>query len=149
MAAEKLTRARLIQIIFLMVVLISAFTWRTLTYEPISSVNPPIKSCDLTNEKCEITLDKKIITIDFSTRPLSENSTLELTISGEMLQPVAMVEGVDMFMGSIPITFSESSTGWNGEFFIPACTHSKMTWQINLDINNENETLNFTVFKDQ
>ena len=149
MAAEKLTRARLIQIIFLMVVLISAFTWRTLTYEPTSSVNPPVKSCDLTLKKCEIILEEKLVVVDFSSRPLSENSTLELTISGEMLKPLATVEGVDMFMGSIPVTFSESSTGWNGEFFVPACTHSEMTWQIKIKMNNKNEMFNFTVFKDQ
>ena len=32
MAAEKLTRGRLIQIIVLMTILISAFIWRTVTY---------------------------------------------------------------------------------------------------------------------
>ncbi|SBT15236.1 hypothetical protein [Vibrio celticus] len=39
MAAQKLTKGRLVQIIVMLVVLIAAFTWRTVTYDNNETVN--------------------------------------------------------------------------------------------------------------
>lgn len=39
MAAQKLTKGRLVQIIVMLVILIAAFTWRTVTYDRNETVN--------------------------------------------------------------------------------------------------------------
>jgi len=54
MAAEKLTKSRLIQIIVLMAVLISAFVWRTVTYEEVQSVEQKAIHCVISEGKCLI-----------------------------------------------------------------------------------------------
>lgn len=51
MAAQKLTKGRLVQIVFMMVILLAAFTWRTVTYEQESNWQ-----CDATLP-CEIEID--------------------------------------------------------------------------------------------
>ncbi|WP_394250902.1 hypothetical protein [Vibrio profundi] len=51
MAAQKLTKGRLVQIVLMMVVLIAAFTWRTVIYEEGYSA-----SCKLI-DSCEIKID--------------------------------------------------------------------------------------------
>ncbi|MFD2176630.1 hypothetical protein [Veronia pacifica] len=50
MAAEKLTRARLLQILFMMSLLITAFFWRTFNHDTSISA----KTCVLHNNQCDI-----------------------------------------------------------------------------------------------
>ena len=52
MAAQKLTKGRLVQIIVMLSILLAAFTWRTVTYTNNETVN-----CILA-EPCVITIDK-------------------------------------------------------------------------------------------
>ncbi|MDK9735801.1 hypothetical protein KI655_00685 [Vibrio sp. D404a] len=52
MAAQKLTKDRLVQIIVMLSILLAAFTWRTVTYTDNETVD-----CILSNP-CEITIDK-------------------------------------------------------------------------------------------
>lgn len=54
MAAEKLTRARLIQIIIMMVVLVSAFIWRTLDYTSESETAVPKSEAQTEQPQCQV-----------------------------------------------------------------------------------------------
>lgn len=56
MAAEKLTRARLAQIIVMLLILVAAFTWRTFQHKVYT-----FSKCSV--NKCEFVLDSKKITI--------------------------------------------------------------------------------------
>lgn len=58
MAAEKLTKARLIQIFIMMLVLVSAFIWRTLTHEKRENV------CTVPNN-CTVSISSVIIDVVF------------------------------------------------------------------------------------
>ncbi|WP_434360751.1 hypothetical protein NF212_08765 [Parasalinivibrio latis] len=60
MAAEKLTRARLAQIMFMMAVLLIAFTWRTFTHEDIKST----QECNVSNGKtCNFLFGNKEVSL--------------------------------------------------------------------------------------
>lgn len=62
MAAQKLTRARLIQILVMMAILIAAFVWRTVNYQadadsiPSEPTKHPVveAQCDASNDICDI-----------------------------------------------------------------------------------------------
>ncbi|MEZ9425550.1 hypothetical protein [Vibrio lentus] len=57
MAAQKLTKGRLVQIIVMLVVLIAAFTWRTVTYDHSETINCII------SKPCQMTIDKHNVLI--------------------------------------------------------------------------------------
>ncbi|WP_102412486.1 hypothetical protein [Vibrio cyclitrophicus] len=57
MAAQKLTKGRLVQIIVMLVILIAAFTWRTVTYDNYETV-----SC-IISKPCEFGIDKHNVLI--------------------------------------------------------------------------------------
>ncbi|WP_434762835.1 hypothetical protein [Vibrio fortis] len=57
MAAQKLTKGRLVQIIVMLSILVAAFTWRTVTYENNETVD-----CIL-SAPCEITIDKYNVSV--------------------------------------------------------------------------------------
>ncbi len=59
MAAQKLTRARLVQIIVMMILLITAFIWRTLEYKPSNNA----ELCDFKKNICELLIDGAILKI--------------------------------------------------------------------------------------
>ena len=57
MAAQKLTKGRLVQIFVMLVALIAAFTWRTVTYDQDETIN-----C-IVSKPCQITIDKHNVLI--------------------------------------------------------------------------------------
>ncbi|MPW36497.1 hypothetical protein [Vibrio sp. B1Z05] len=75
MAAEKLTKGRLIQIIVTFSVLIIAFTWRTFTHDQSNAINKV--ECN-TQEICQISLNKKEYQLDLDVK----NSRFRLITNG-------------------------------------------------------------------
>ncbi|EIV1854416.1 hypothetical protein ACWOGY_002907 [Vibrio vulnificus] len=51
MPAQKLTKARLAQILIMLTILVVAFIWRSLSYQPLEEIDCSQK------ERCELTLD--------------------------------------------------------------------------------------------
>ncbi|HAS6349416.1 hypothetical protein LZU85_14240 [Vibrio sp. IRLE0018] len=56
MPAQKLTKARLAQIIIMLTILVAAFIWRSLSYQPVKTIDCSQKS------RCELTLEGEKIT---------------------------------------------------------------------------------------
>ncbi|MGR4990366.1 hypothetical protein ACPV3U_12400 [Vibrio rotiferianus] len=67
MAAQKLTKARLAQILIMLSVLITAFVWRTFNYESMRSVDCSQK------ERCDVTIGRENIQI----RVLSDKISIQ------------------------------------------------------------------------
>lgn len=147
MAAQKLTRGRLIQIIVLMIVLITAFIWRTVTYQKPPVTTNQAKVCNLNTGNCTFTIDTKPVTISLLPLDPKANIPLQLHISNIAVNPRATVNGISMNMGILPVIFKQQKEGWLGEFTVPQCTADKMTWAINIKINNNIYTSEFTVTK--
>ena len=151
MAAEKLTRGRLIQIIVLMTILITAFIWRTVTYtspEGEDDIKDGVKICQLDTTDCQYLLDDKNVDVQLLTKELSAQTPIRLQITNIDVKPSAIVSGVSMNMGTVPIVFTQHNKNtWVGEFTVPECTHNPMVWAI--DIKAKHATMNsqFTVTK--
>ncbi|MFB1070583.1 hypothetical protein ACEUKD_07385 [Vibrio diabolicus] len=76
MPAQKLTKARLAQILIMLSVLIGAFFWRTFTHESVTSIDCSQK------ERCDVTIEGEIITINRDSTGISletiKSSTLKI-----------------------------------------------------------------------
>lgn len=147
MAAEKLTKGRFLQIIFLMAVLITAFVWRTVTYEDTTTTASSAFSCVLGSQNCTDKESKKVKNISLTPLPAIANQPLVVQIDNTNVKPTAVVEGVSMFMGTIPVTFEQTATGWKGTFSVPECTHSEMEWAVKITQGEEEIVAIFTVKK--
>ncbi|KAE8178417.1 hypothetical protein [Photobacterium carnosum] len=145
MAAQKLTRGRLIQIIILMIILISAFVWRTVTYKSNTTVQRSV--CNLNTGNCFFNINNKKIIVSLSQTKLQANTLVELYINPVDINPSASVSGVTMNMGILPIIFTQQKDGWVGKFTVPQSTHNKMTWNIDIKINQNIYSSEFTVTK--
>ncbi|ELR64518.1 hypothetical protein C942_02331 [Photobacterium marinum] len=147
MAAEKLTKARLIQILFLMTVLITAFVWRTVTYDDNQPVDETAVRCQITAESCVIEGRENGIDLTLQPFPAKANSELVIQIGNVNVKPVATVEGVNMYMGTIPVIFEQKENSWLGKFSVPECVHDKMAWAITLKQGDKMVIADFTVEK--
>ncbi|OLQ70021.1 hypothetical protein BIT28_10800 [Photobacterium proteolyticum] len=147
MAAEKLTKARLIQILILMAVLITAFVWRTVTYEENTSIDDSATNCLITAEYCAVDGSNKKLGLSLNPYPVVANSEVTLRISNTNVKPVAKIEGVDMFMGTIPVIFEQQTDYWVGTFSVPDCVHDTMEWAITVQQGSETIIAKFTVQK--
>lgn len=109
MAAQKLTRARLVQIIIMMSVLIAAFSYRTITHDVTSTVD-----CSV-NKQCKLRVGEENITFLYQseTKVLNVTKSELLTFKVQNMDDVLMksakqatIEGVD---APIRITVTASS----------------------------------------
>ncbi|HIF9071714.1 TPA: hypothetical protein ACX6NS_000205 [Photobacterium damselae] len=147
MAAEKLTKGRLIQILVLMTVLIAAFTWRTVSYETHEQKSELAKECDLTVEPCLFDKDASGVLVTLSQKQPKAEAPLTVVIDNMSAKPTAIVEGVSMNMGTVPVIFEQKEDKWVGSFTVPACKHETMVWAIKITEGSFNITANFTVKK--
>lgn len=78
MPAQKLTKARLAQIIFMLALLIIAFVWRTMSYQSLQTINCSGKEiCEFTIESTKIVIKRINGQIKVQT---DENSTLKIDL---------------------------------------------------------------------
>ncbi|MFC1503489.1 hypothetical protein ACFL53_03945 [Pseudomonadota bacterium] len=147
MAAEKLTKARLIQILFLMTILITAFVWRTITYNDSKPAEENAIQCQVKAGSCVFEEEQQGLEITLSPSPAIAESPLIVQIGNVNVKPTATVEGIDMFMGTIPVVFEQKGDVWLGRFSVPACVHPQMDWAMNLDLGSKKVIVKFTVVK--
>lgn len=109
MAAQKLTKARLVQIIIMMSVLIAAFSYRTITHDVTNTVD-----CSV-NEQCKLKVGEENITFLYhsSTKVLNVTKSELLTFKVQNMDDVLMksvkqstIEGVEP---PVNITVTSSS----------------------------------------
>lgn len=151
MAAEKLTRGRLIQILVLMTVLITAFIWRTVTYSQLDQggeVALNAKKCLLNDNVCTFNIKDQDVELQFINTTLSAQKTLSLQLSNINVKPMGIVSGVSMNMGSIPVMFHQTADKtWVGEFTVPACMHDSMTWGVEIKMGQTPLSAEFIISK--
>ncbi|NRQ42501.1 hypothetical protein HRH59_07930 [Rheinheimera sp. YQF-2] len=60
---------------------------------------------------------------------------LQLQLTAENLAGVsAHISGVSMYMGQIPLRFSQQGNSWQAEFLLGACSDPDMQWQLELEL---------------
>ncbi|UTV29129.1 hypothetical protein [Photobacterium atrarenae] len=147
MAAEKLTRARLAQILVLLAVLMTAFVWRTVTYENTKVLEDHPDRCQITAESCVMKRGNHSLGLSLSPFPVKANTETLIHVRNANVKPVATVAGVEMFMGKIPVVFEQGESGWVGRFQVPECVHNTMKWAVTIQAGETQVIADFIVKK--
>ncbi|MCP3700157.1 MAG: hypothetical protein GY920_16635 [Aliivibrio sp.] len=144
MAIEKLTGPRLFQLIFLLVVLIAAFTWRTITYkEPTGGTknNQNSTICNITEKSCAFNIDNNQVIIDVKERPILQNSEVSILVLGLSDAWKMEATGVKMNMGTLKFMLSNKQNDKKMySVFVPKCKHNDMAW--NVEVSNNSQKIN-------
>ncbi len=69
--------------------------------------------------------------------PVVVEEQIDVSISGLQNAEItsAWVEGVNMFMGKIPVVLEQQEDGAKGWFFLGSCSEPKMQWQLVLQLS--------------
>lgn len=136
----KLTRAKLIQIVIVLAILMAAFTYRTLWQASDAGISPStdIQICDLSHAACRLIQGDKVLTATASPRPIKAESPFVIRLDGLGKAPAkAWVEGRDMFMGRIPLEPRQEAGVWVVDAMVGACTEPAMVWQLVVETEGE------------
>ena len=96
-------------------------------------------SCTFVNETCEFLIDNQVAIAHFSAAPIVEESiTITFSIPQGYVVESAWIEGVNMYMGKIPVLLEQDDSGkWSGWFMLGSCSEPVMRWQLRLNIRSE------------
>lgn len=148
MAIEKLTGPRLYQLIFLLIVLISAFTWRTITYIDPNDIDEVTEVCDITEQACSFNIDSNQLIIDVKERPIMQNTEINLSISGLDTEWTLEAEGINMNMGKLKfLHLNADNAEEKYSVFLPKCKHNEMKWMVNISNGDERINVSFNSIK--
>lgn len=155
MAAEKLTRARLIQLIVVLIIFLALVAWRTWSFYETRAQQPEMTGnvsslCSLNQQSC--LLESKAgspVTLQLSPLPPAAERELQLRVSGlpASVMPQGTVEGRDMYMGVIPLVFTRQGNEWVAAFQVGSCTSDKMVWLVDVTAGSELYQVMFDVVK--
>lgn len=68
-----------------------------------------------------------------ATAPVETPLTLALHTRQKIIAIEAEITGVSMYMGKVPLRFTEQSDGnWQAQFLLGACSEPAMQWQLHL-----------------
>lgn len=65
--------------------------------------------------------------------PVETPLQLQLT-AAEVVNVSGQLSGVSMYMGKIPLRFSQNENKWHAEFLLGACSDPAMLWQLELEL---------------
>ncbi|MCE2597148.1 hypothetical protein K6Y31_20450 [Motilimonas cestriensis] len=149
----KLELKRVMQIVFVLVVLSIAFSYRT--YQGANQEERTDSSpsdfdestlCDFA-KGCNVNLTKLSGEVSIQSEPdaqvLAETPLpLSLTLPAGVNIDKAVLVGKDMFMGTIPLIFEKNNSNhlWQGELLLGACINESMIWQMTLGLSQGDVT---------
>lgn len=152
-----LTKSRVVQLLVMLIVLASLFTWRTITTDTeqqnnidLTSVesSPGLLECDYL-APCEVISDQGRFWLSVDKSPIKAEQWINFKFEGDPQEwhvIDAKIVGKKMFMGRIPVTFIKEGKGiFSAKTMVGACTTATMIWQlqINLVANGVKEQLLF------
>ncbi|MDO6565856.1 hypothetical protein Q4561_02180 [Alteromonas sp. 1_MG-2023] len=96
-------------------------------------------NCTFVNEHCDFLIDDKRATAKFSEKVEPETSiTILLNLPEGAIIESAWIEGVNMYMGKIPVLLENKLNGsWTGWFMLGSCSEPVMKWQLRLNIEGQ------------
>ena len=152
-----LTKNRVVQLLVMLIVLVSLFTWRTISIETEQQNNEDLTSvesstglleCDYV-VPCEVVGSQGSFWLSVDNPPIKAEQWINFKLEGnapEWRVIDAKIVGKEMFMGRIPVTFTNLDKGsFSAKTLVGACTTPTMIWQmqINLAVNGIEERLLF------
>ncbi len=116
---ERLTARKVLHLILVLALLLALMAYRTWfsAYNSVSANQKKDQICDLSHTPCSALIGDKQLTVAIKELPLRAEHDFAIAISGAdpAIKPVkATLEGKDMFMGTIPVSFEEIDGQWQG-----------------------------------
>jgi hypothetical protein len=138
---ERLTARKVLHLILVLALLLALMAYRT-WFSADNSVSADQKKdqiCDLSHTTCSALIGDKPLTIAIKELPLRAEHEFAIAITGgdPAIKPVkATLEGKDMFMGTIPVSFEEIDGQWQGVTQVGSCISPVMIWLLNIEWSN-------------
>jgi len=93
--------------------------------------------CVLQNKQCLFENPSTTLGIKFKHLPVIEEEMLiDFDISDENQINSAWIEGVNMYMGKMPVIF-DNDKNVNGVTFLGSCSQTNMQWQLFIEVKNK------------
>jgi hypothetical protein len=117
-----------------------AYDYQTSTMSSNPTDGKLAKNCHFSNDSCSFSLNQQHVTARFSEHPQPEESvTLTLRMPEGTIIESAWIEGVNMYMGKVPVLLEkQEGDKWTGWFMLGSCSEPTMNWQVRLNIAGEN-----------
>ncbi len=138
---ERLTARKVLHLVLVLALLLALMAYRT-WFSADNSVSADQKKdqiCDLSHTPCSALIGDKPLTIAIKELPLRAEHDFAIAITGgdPAIKPVkATLEGKDMFMGTIPVSFEQIDGQWQGVTQVGSCTSPVMIWLLNIEWSN-------------
>lgn len=146
---DRLTGAKLGQILLVLAVLGAAFWFRTYNSDEhapeVDTVNSEF--CDIGLDECREQQGDLWAQAQLTADKLQPESPFRLTLT--LSDPDAKVtrsrlEGHSMYMGTLPALITQDAAGhWQGQALVGACTERSMVWAWVLDVEHQGEIRQF------
>ncbi|EQB2597052.1 hypothetical protein ACYHQE_000623 [Aeromonas salmonicida] len=138
---ERLTSRKIVHLAIVLAILLGLVAYRTWFGGGQAQVAGSEKDqiCDLSHTSCSMVLGDKPLTVSIASLPVQAEHDFMILLQGgdPGIKPVkAWLEGRDMFMGSIPLSFESTGTGWQGTTMVGSCTSAMMVWLLNIEWSN-------------
>lgn len=138
---ERLTSRKIVHLAIVLAILLGLVAYRTWFDGGLAAVAGAEKDqiCDLSRTSCSLLLGDKSMTVSVASLPVRAEHDLVILLQGgdPAFKPVkAWLEGRDMFMGTIPVSFEPVERGWQGSTLVGSCTSAVMVWLLNIEWSN-------------
>lgn len=141
-----LTKIRVVQLVFMLIVLVGLFFWKTFEHkedkitpkEGTNNTPMNLLRCDY-QQACEFITKQGVFLLNIKNLPIKAEQWIdfELSTPHKNIQiSKAQIVGKTMFMGRIPVTFSKSELQlFNSKALVGACMNEKMIWTLEVTVN--------------
>ncbi|WP_319784196.1 hypothetical protein [Oceanisphaera sp. IT1-181] len=149
---ERLTGPKLGQILVVLVILTSAFVYKTYKdgQSSTTSVSANVELCDIGHEKCTLEQGDLSAVGQLTADKLQPESSFMLSVSfsdPDVKVLKSRLEGHSMYMGTLPALLKQTAPGeWQGQAMVGACTERQMIWAWVLEVEHEGQTQQFKFF---
>jgi hypothetical protein len=114
-------------------------------YNNVSNPLPNSQTCHFVDGECYVASNGDLIQASLlSPLRIEEEIHVEFHFPAGVTPEMAWVEGVNMYMGKIPLFLTSSTdnsyTGW---FMLGFCSEPKMQWRLMLKLNNRPQPVEF------
>jgi hypothetical protein len=139
---ERLTSRKFAHLLIVMTILLGLMAYRT-WFDGAPAASDSQKNdqiCDLSHSPCRATIADSSLTVSLEEQPIRPEHDFQLQLSGVAsgVTPIkSWLEGQEMFMGRIPVLFSQQGEGqWQANTQVGACTSHRMVWLLTIEWSN-------------
>lgn len=138
---ERLTARKVLHLALVLALLLALMAYRTWfsTDNSVPAGQTKDQICDLSHTPCSALMGEKPLTVAIKELPLRAEHDFAIVITGgdPASKPIKVwLEGRDMFMGTIPVSFEQIAGGWQGTTLVGSCTSPVMVWLLNIEWSN-------------